>query len=59
MTMSDCMGGRRERRKAQTRAEVRRTAQRLFAEHGFDAVTIADVEHCVRGPAGTLLVQQR
>jgi AcrR family transcriptional regulator len=43
MTMSDCMGGRRERRKAQTRAEVRRTAQRLFAEHGFDAVTIAEV----------------
>jgi hypothetical protein len=38
---------------------VRKTAQRLFAEHGFDAVTIADVEHCVRGPAGTLLVQQR
>jgi hypothetical protein len=38
---------------------VRKTAQRLFAEHGFDAVTIADVEHCVRGPAGTLLDQQR
>jgi AcrR family transcriptional regulator len=41
--MSDCTGGRRERRKAQTRAEIRETAQRLFAEHGFDAVTIADV----------------
>src|SRR3954471_1307069 len=37
------MGGRRELRKAQTRAEVRATAQRLFAERGFDAVTIADV----------------
>jgi AcrR family transcriptional regulator len=37
------MAGRRERRKAQTRAEVRVTAQRLFAERGFDAVTIADV----------------
>jgi AcrR family transcriptional regulator len=37
------MAGRRERRKAQTRADVRATAQRLFAEHGFDAVTIADV----------------
>ncbi|WP_138734115.1 TetR family transcriptional regulator [Modestobacter excelsi] len=36
-------GGRRERRKAQTRAAVRETAQRLFAERGFDAVTIADV----------------
>ena len=35
--------GRRERRKAQTRAEVRETAQQLFAERGFEAVTIADV----------------
>ena len=41
--MSEATGGRRERRKAQTRAEVRATAQRLFAERGFDAVTIADV----------------
>src|SRR3954462_11861579 len=37
------MGGRRELRKARTRAEVRATAQRPFAERGFDAVTIADV----------------
>jgi AcrR family transcriptional regulator len=36
-------GGRRELRKAQTRAEVRETAQRLFAERGFDEVTIADI----------------
>jgi len=41
--VSEATGGRRERRKAQTRAEVRETAQRLFAERGFDAVTIADV----------------
>ena len=41
--MSQATGGRREQRKAQTRAEVRATAQRLFAERGFDAVTIADV----------------
>jgi AcrR family transcriptional regulator len=41
--MSECTGGRRERRKAQTRADVREAAQRLFCEHGFDAVTIADV----------------
>jgi AcrR family transcriptional regulator len=34
---------RRARKKALTRAEIRRTAQNLFAEHGFDAVTIADV----------------
>jgi len=42
-TVSEATGGRRERRKAQTRAEVRETAQRLFAERGFDAVTIADI----------------
>jgi AcrR family transcriptional regulator len=41
--VTDATGGRRELRKAQTRAEVRATAQRLFAERGFDAVTIADV----------------
>ena len=35
--------GRRALRKARTRAEVRATAQRLFAERGFDVVTIADV----------------
>src|SRR3954467_1758083 len=37
------MGGRRELRKAQTRAGVRATAQRLFAGRGFAGVTIADV----------------
>jgi AcrR family transcriptional regulator len=42
-TVSEVTGGRRERRKAQTRAEVRETAHRLFDERGFDAVTIADV----------------
>ncbi|OMQ13895.1 hypothetical protein A7K94_0220430 [Modestobacter sp. VKM Ac-2676] len=41
--MSDATGGRRELRKAQTRAEIRGVAQRLFAERGFDGVTIADV----------------
>jgi AcrR family transcriptional regulator len=41
--VSEAPGGRRERRKAQTRAEVRETAQRLFAERGFDVVTIADI----------------
>jgi AcrR family transcriptional regulator len=42
-TVSEDTGSRRELRKARTRAEVRETAQRLFAERGFDAVTIADV----------------
>jgi AcrR family transcriptional regulator len=41
--VTDGTGGRRELRKAQTRTEVRETAQRLFAERGFDEVTIADV----------------
>ena len=39
----DPTGGRREHRKAQTRAAIREAAHRLFAERGFDAVTIADV----------------
>jgi AcrR family transcriptional regulator len=34
---------RRAQKKAQTRAQVRSTAQRLFAERGFDVVTIADI----------------
>ena len=34
---------RRARKKAQTRSLVRETAQRLFAERGFEAVTIADI----------------
>jgi AcrR family transcriptional regulator len=42
-TVSEGNGGRRELRKAQRRAEVRAAAHRLFAERGFDRVTIADV----------------
>jgi AcrR family transcriptional regulator len=34
---------RRARKKAQTRDHIRRTSQRLFAQRGFEAVTIADV----------------
>ena len=40
--MSD-LSDRRARKKAATRAEIRRAAQQLFAAHGFDAVTIADI----------------
>lgn len=35
--------GLRERKKAQTRQYIADTAARLFATHGFDAVSIADV----------------
>jgi AcrR family transcriptional regulator len=41
-TVSD-LGDRRAKKKAQTRELVRSTAHRLFAERGFDSVTIADV----------------
>jgi AcrR family transcriptional regulator len=34
---------RRARKKAQTRQLIRSVAQRLFNEHGFEAVTIADI----------------
>ena len=40
--MSDLLD-RRAQKKAQTRELVRTTAHRLFASHGFDQVTIADV----------------
>jgi AcrR family transcriptional regulator len=41
--VGDVTGGRRELRKAQTRADIRAAAHRLFAERGFEAVTTADV----------------
>ena len=40
--MSD-LPDRRARKKERTRAEIRRCAQELFAEHGFESVTIVDI----------------
>jgi AcrR family transcriptional regulator len=37
------LNDRRARKKAQTRAHVRQIAQALFAERGFEGVTIADI----------------
>ena len=37
---------RRAQKKAQTREHVRAVARRLFAERGYDAVTIADIARC-------------
>ena len=37
------LNDRRARKKAQTREQIQRVAQALFAEHGFEAVTIADI----------------
>ncbi|WP_167761792.1 TetR/AcrR family transcriptional regulator [Blastococcus sp. CT_GayMR19] len=34
---------RRARKKAQTREQIQRVAQRMFAERGFETVTIADI----------------
>jgi AcrR family transcriptional regulator len=41
--MTEAPADRRARKKARTHDELRVVAQRLFAERGFDAVTVADV----------------
>src|SRR6266508_702823 len=43
MVTMDDRPGLRERKKQQTWGLIAQTAHRLFQEHGFDAVTVADV----------------
>jgi len=46
--------GLRERKKQQTRALIAETARRLFAEQGFEGVTVADVARAADVSAGTV-----
>ncbi len=46
--------GLRERKKQRTRQLIADTAMRLFLEHGFDAVTIAEVARAAEVDAKTV-----
>lgn len=46
--------GRRERKKAQTRKALADAAVRLFAEHGYDGVTVAQIAEAADVSIATL-----